>query len=96
MNSKDKSSSKNDNFRGKYANYFKVGFNAYEFIIDFCQYYPENDCDSETEKAELCERFITSPAYAKSLMNVLMKSIKEYEDTFGPIEEDENGSALIK
>jgi hypothetical protein len=92
MNSKEKSSPKKDNYRGKYANYFKVGFNAYEFIIDFCQYYPENDSDSETEKAELCERFITSPAYAKSLVNVLSKSINEYEAVFGFIEEDQNGS----
>jgi hypothetical protein len=85
-----------DKIKGRYANYFKVGHNAYEFIIDFCQYYPANDCYSETEKAELCERFITSPAYAKALMEVLRKSIKEYEDTFGLIEEEENGFKLIK
>jgi hypothetical protein len=89
MNPKDKSFFEKDNVKGKYANYFKIGFNAYEFIIDFCRYYPENDCIYETEKAELCERFITSPVYAKSLMKVLLKSIKEYEDTFGFIEEDE-------
>lgn len=91
MTQKDKSSLKKDKIKGKYANYFKVGYNAYEFIIDFCQYYSPNGSYPETEKAELCERFITSPAYAKALMNVLRKSIKEYEDTFGFIEEEEDG-----
>ena len=27
---------------GKYANYFKVGHNAFEFVLDFGQYYPAN------------------------------------------------------
>jgi len=26
---------------GRYANYFKVGHNAFEFVLDFGQYYPE-------------------------------------------------------
>ena len=86
-----KPSREKDNVNGRYANYFKVGYNAYEFVIDFCQYHSVNGCCFEIEKAELCERFITSPAYAKALMNVLRKSIKEYEDTFGFIEEEENG-----
>jgi hypothetical protein len=93
---KDKTPPDKNKIKEKYANYFKVGYNAYEFIIDFCRYYPENDCYSENEKAKLCERIITSPVYAKVLMNILMKSIKEYEDTLGLIEEDENGSKLIK
>jgi hypothetical protein len=82
--------------KGRYANFFKVGYNAYEFIIDFCQFYPANGCCHESEKAELCERFITSPAYAKALLKVLEKSVKEYEETFGYIEEEENGINLIK
>jgi hypothetical protein len=96
MISKDKAPPKKNKIKGRYANYFKVGYNAYEFIIDFCRYYPKSDFCSEIEKAELCERIITSPVYAKALMNILLKSIKEYEDTFGFIEEDENGSKLIK
>jgi hypothetical protein len=91
-----KSSLQNDKSKGRYTNYFKVGYNAYEFIIDFCQYYPVNGCCPENEKAELCERFITSPAYAKALLKVLGKSIQEYEENFGFIEEMENGIKLIK
>jgi hypothetical protein len=42
---------------GRYANYFKVGHNAFEFVFDFGQYYPEID------EAELYTRIITSPRY---------------------------------
>lgn len=58
---------------GKYANYFKVGHNAYEFIIDFGQYY------TETEEAELFSRIVTSPAYAKSLFKILQDAITQHE-----------------
>jgi hypothetical protein len=39
---------------GKYANYFKVGYNAFEFVIDFGQ------CYSDDEEAQLHTRIITS------------------------------------
>jgi hypothetical protein len=64
---------------GKYANQFKIGHNAVEFVIDFGQYFPEN------EEAELCVRIITSPFYAKNFLETLQQSIHQYEDSFGPI-----------
>lgn len=70
------------NLEGKYANYFKVGYNAFEFVIDFGQYYPEND------QAELYTRIVTSPAYAKALKDLLNKSIAEYESAHAPIEDN--------
>ena len=33
---------------GQYANHFKIGHNAYEFVFDFNQAY------DESEEAELC------------------------------------------
>jgi len=66
---------------GRYANYFKIGHNAFEFVIDFGQYY------LETERAELYTRVITNPCYAKSLFETLGKSIERYEKTFGIIKE---------
>jgi len=72
----------NNKLEGQYANYFKVGHNAYEFIIDFGQYYPEND------KAELYTRIITSPAYAKSLIETLQVSIERYKKSFEAVTED--------
>jgi hypothetical protein len=66
---------------GRYANYFKVGHNAFEFVIDFGQYYPG------TEEAELYTRIVTSPFYAKDLLRILSNSIKQHEKIFGPIHE---------
>ena len=72
----------NNKLEGQYANYFKVGHNAYEFVIDFGQYYPE------TDQAELYTRIITSPAYAKSLLETLRESIERYEKSFKAIAEE--------
>lgn len=67
---------------GRYANYFKVGHNAFEFILDFGQYY------SESEEAELNARIVTSPHYAKSLLETLRESVESYEKVFGAIKEE--------
>jgi hypothetical protein len=58
---------------GKYANYFKVGQNSFEIILDFGQFY------SEDQEAKLHTRIVTSPAYAKELLDVLRVSIEQHE-----------------
>jgi hypothetical protein len=69
---------------GRYANYFEVGHNAVEFLLDFGQLYPE------TGTARLHTRIITAPTYAKALLKTLRESIDQYEQTFGDIpREDE-------
>jgi hypothetical protein len=68
---------------GKYANYFKVGHNAFEFILDFCQLYPD------AQQENLHTRIITSPNYAMELLEVLRDSIQKYERTFGEIQKHE-------
>ena len=68
---------------GKYANYLEIGHNAFEFILDFGQYYSEN------EQAELCTRIITSPNYAKAFLKALTASIANFEERFGNIEDPE-------
>ena len=75
-------SSDGQNMEGRYANYFKVGHNAYEFIVDFGQYFAEND------RAELYSRIVTSPVYAKAFLKTLQKSIHKFEKSFGSIQED--------
>ena len=78
----DNDSSNNSNgLNGQYANHFRVGLNAFEFIIDFGQFYEGN------KKANFNSRTITSPAYAMELMNMLAKSLCEYEADFGKIED---------
>ena len=73
---------KSENLEGTYANYFEVGYNAFEFVMDFGQYFSENDT------AELCTRIITSPAYAMDFFNVLGESIEHYKAKYD-LPEDE-------
>ena len=80
MNHKHKIPQDAGKLEGRYANYFKVGHNAYEFVIDFSQFYPES------EEAEPCARIITPPIYAKTLLKTLRESIDRYEQTFGGIQ----------
>jgi hypothetical protein len=67
---------------GRYANYFAVGYNEYEFVIDFGQSYFDNDAP---ESPELCTRIITGPAYAKAFLKMLQDSIATFETTYGRI-----------
>ena len=64
---------------GRYANYFKVGHNAFEFLLDFGQFYPES------KKEQFHTRIVTSPFYAKALLEILRESSDRYEQTFGAI-----------
>jgi len=64
---------------GRYANYFQVGHNEVEFVVDFGQFYADGI------RARRHTRIITSPVYVKALLEVLRQSIHEYEATFGPI-----------
>lgn len=72
-----------DQLEGRYANYFKVGYNAFEFVLDFGQYYPEG------KEAQLHTRIITGPTYMKTLLELLRESIDRYEQTFGTIAKEE-------
>jgi hypothetical protein len=80
MNQADESSQDAGELVGQYANYFKVGQNAYEFVLDFGQFYPES------ENANFHTRIITPPVYAKALLTILQESITQYEQTFGAIQ----------
>ncbi len=68
---------------GRYANYFAVGYNSQEFVIDFGQSYTEND------SPEICTRIVTGPVYAKAFLITLQDSIKTFEATYGSISEQE-------
>lgn len=73
MNDKCETTQDAGKLEGRYANYFKIGHNPFEFVLDFGQFYPES------EKVELCTRIVTSPVYAKALLETLKESIEEYE-----------------
>jgi hypothetical protein len=86
MSQKDKTLQPTEQLEGRYANYFQVGHNAFEVLLDFGQFYPEYAA------AQFHTRIITSPAYAKVLSETLRGSIDQYEQTFGVIPEDSESS----
>lgn len=54
----------------RYADYFKIGRNAFEFVLDLGQSYAENG------DVNLHTRTITSPNYGKVLLETLRESIQ--------------------
>jgi len=77
----DGGNSRADRTEGKYANYFEVGHNELEFVIDFGQSF------SDGRMEVFHTRIVTSPPYAKELLKVLEDSIEQYQATFGIIPE---------
>lgn len=68
----------------RYANYFEVGHNAYEFILDFGQYQPD------TTKIQAQTRVVTGPVFAKILSNMLSQAILQFEEEHGPIDSNQS------
>ncbi len=62
----------------RYANYFKVGHNAFEFFFDFGQ------TEGESVDVAIHTRIVTAPGYAKAFMETLRDSIANHEQ-FGTI-----------
>jgi hypothetical protein len=62
---------------GRYVNYFKIGHNAFELIIDCGQ------CYSDKEEPHLHTRIITSPVYGKALLETLRDCLNEHEKVYG-------------
>jgi len=79
MHDKGKEVQRHGRLRGRYANYFEVGHNAFEFLIDIGESYPESS------KPRLHTRIVTAPVYANALLDTLRGSIAQYEQTFGSI-----------
>ena len=63
----------------RYANYFEVGNNPFEFYVDFGQY------DPQSEKLEMHTLIVTNPAYAKMLAKTLSSSVESFEREHGAI-----------
>jgi hypothetical protein len=62
----------------RYANYFKAGHNAFEVILEFGQFY-EGD-----SQPRMHTRIVTTPAYAKTFLEILREALSRYESLFGP------------
>jgi hypothetical protein len=63
----------------RYSNYFEVGHNAYEFLIDFGQYQPE------VSEVVLHTRIVAGPTLMKFLHDMVRDAISKYEAENGPI-----------
>jgi hypothetical protein len=65
----------------RYTNYFEVGHNPYEFLIDFGQFQPE------VEGVILHTRIAVGPMHAKLLSQMLQSAVRKHESENGPIVE---------
>lgn len=68
---------KDSPLEARYANAFNIGYNRFEFIIEFGQSYEENGTSS------MHTRIVTGPAYATVLLQTLRDTIRSYEEVFG-------------
>jgi hypothetical protein len=66
-----------------YANFFRVGYNALEFLLDFGRQF-------EQEPEHFDQRVITTPSHAKVLSDLLQQSVSAYEERFGEIANGKN------
>jgi len=62
---------------GRYANYFEIGHNAFEFLLDFGQ------CYTEGPDGWMHTRIVTSPMFARQLADSLNRALAQYERTHG-------------
>lgn len=74
-----KSSSKPSAPMARYANYFEVGHNACEFLIDFGQFRPESS------DVVLHTRIVVGPVHAKLMVRLLQDAVRSHETENGPI-----------
>jgi len=63
----------------RYTNYFEVGHNPYEFLIDLGQFQPE------ASGVVLHTRIAVGPTHAKLLATMLRNAVSQYERDNGPI-----------
>jgi len=57
---------------GRYANFFRIGFNAYEFVLDFGQQY-------EPAAERIHTRIVTTPALARNLCETIEQTLQDYD-----------------
>jgi len=66
-----------------YVNYFEVGHNPFEFLIDLGQYHP-GPPESDGHVA-IHTRIAIAPTFAKMLSSLLARAVEEHETQHGQI-----------
>ncbi len=69
---------------GVYANLAMIAHSNSEFVIDFIRLMPG------VPKAKVKSRVVITPEHAKRLIGALQENIKKYENTFGPIKQNDD------
>lgn len=57
-----------------YANFFRVGHNVSEFVLECCQLYEDG------EQVQVASRLVITPATARELHFLLQESLSQYDD----------------
>jgi len=60
----------------RYANYFRIGYNRYEFVIDFGEFRTNDEAPVWHWRA------VVSPVFAKALLILLSSRISNFEDEY--------------
>jgi len=63
----------------EYANYFEVGHNAFEFLIDFGQ------IDPKSGDININSRLAVGPTHAKLFSRLMEGAVAQFEEQFGEI-----------
>lgn len=66
-----------------YVNYFEVGHNPFEFLLDLGQFHP-GATDSEG-RVSIHTRIALAPPYAKMFSDLLARAVQEHESEHGAI-----------
>lgn len=64
-----------------YANYFHIGFNAFEFFLDFGKWL------DVFSPGAIQTRIVTAPRDARDLYDLLGGSLVDFEKAYGPFDE---------
>lgn len=67
----------------RYANHFAIGHNEYEFVLDFTQQHFRAAGSPDDEMN--VSRIVMGPAFARALLDTLLRAVGEYEQAHGPI-----------
>ncbi len=60
---------------GRYVNVFRVGFNAFEVVIEFGERF-------DGEPLSMHTRVITNPIFARALVDSLIETLASYDSTY--------------
>jgi len=66
--------------KSNYTNYFEIGFNAHEVILNCGQFYAGD------EKPFIHTRLLTSPAYAEALLELLRDTLDQRKRSLGDVD----------